>query len=67
MKKAVEELTTASHKLAEEIYKSGAEGAEGAQQAGAETETGTGEEEKDKEDVVEAELKKQIKIRSKRP
>ena len=56
MKKAVEELTTASHKLAEEIYKSGTAGAEGAQQTGPEAEAGAGEEEKDKEDVVEAEF-----------
>ena len=54
LKKAIEELTTASHKIAEEMYKSGAE----AQQPGAETaETGESEEaSKDKEDVVEAEF-----------
>ena len=52
--KAVEELTTASHKLAEEMYK---EGAEGAQQPGAEAAgTDTEEAQKDKEDVVEAEF-----------
>ena len=56
IKKAVEELTTTSHKLAEEMYKAGAgaEG-EGAQPAG-EAEAGAGEEEKEKEDVVEAEF-----------
>jgi len=55
LKKAVEELTTASHKLAEEMYKSGAAGAEGAQQAGPEA-AADAEEEKEKEDVVEAEF-----------
>ncbi len=57
LKKAVEELTTASHKIAEEMYKAGADGAE-AQQPGADT-TETDETEdasKDKEDVVEAEF-----------
>jgi molecular chaperone DnaK len=51
LKKAIEELTTASHKIAEEMYKSGAAGTE---QAGAEA--GTEEDQKDKEDVVEAEF-----------
>ncbi len=54
LKKAIEELTTASHKIAEEMYKSGAAGAE-AQQPGAETGE-TEEAPKDKEDVVEAEF-----------
>jgi molecular chaperone DnaK len=53
LKKAIEELTTASHKIAEEMYKAGADGAQ--QQAGAET-TGTEEAQKEKEDVVEAEF-----------
>jgi molecular chaperone DnaK len=53
LKKAVEELTTASHKLAEEIYKSESAGAEGGQQADPEA---AADEEKDKEDVVEAEF-----------
>jgi molecular chaperone DnaK len=53
LKKAIEELTTASHKIAEEMYKSGAEGA-GAEQPGAEA--GTEEDQKEKEDVVEAEF-----------
>ncbi|HDN94651.1 MAG TPA: molecular chaperone DnaK, partial [Nitrospirae bacterium] len=55
IKKAVEELTTTSHKLAEEIYKSKTE-KEGAQQSGTEAGAGTEEEGKDKEDVVEAEF-----------
>jgi molecular chaperone DnaK len=54
LKKAIEELTTASHKIAEEMYKSGEAGAE-AQQPGAETGE-TEEAPKDKEDVVEAEF-----------
>ena len=54
LKKAIEELTTASHKIAEEMYKEGAAGAE-AQQPGPETEE-TEEAPKDKEDVVEAEF-----------
>ena len=54
LKKAVEELTTASHKIAEEMYKTGETGAE-AQQPGAETGE-TEEAPKDKEDVVEAEF-----------
>ncbi|MEN8262362.1 MAG: molecular chaperone DnaK [Nitrospirota bacterium] len=54
LKKAVEELTTASHKIAEEMYKANAEGADAQQAAGAE---GQSEEaEKEKEDVVEAEF-----------
>jgi molecular chaperone DnaK len=53
LKKAIEELTTASHKIAEEMYKADADGAQ--QQAGAET-TGTEEAQKEKEDVVEAEF-----------
>jgi len=52
LKKAVEELTTASHKMAEEMYKAGQAGAE--QEAGAQA--GTEEAEPDKEDVVEAEF-----------
>lgn len=50
LKKAVEELTTASHKIAEEMYKAGAAG--GAEQAGA----AGAEEQKEKEDVVDAEF-----------
>ena len=53
IKKAVEDLTTTSHKLAEEMYKAGAEGNQSAGEAGA---AGSGGEEKDKEDVVEAEF-----------
>ncbi len=56
LKKAIEQLTTASHKIAEEMYKTGAAGAEaGAQQAKAGA-GGTEEAQKDKEDVVEAEF-----------
>ena len=51
LRKAIEELTTASHKIAEEMYKS--QGAE-AQQAGAGTSEGA--QQKEKEDVVEAEF-----------
>ena len=54
LKKAIEELTTASHKIAEEMYKAGAAGTE-AQQPGAETGE-TEEAPKDREDVVEAEF-----------
>jgi len=54
LKKAIEELTTASHKIAEEMYKGEAAGAE-AQQPGAETGE-TEEAPKDREDVVEAEF-----------
>ncbi|UCD36434.1 MAG: molecular chaperone DnaK [Nitrospiraceae bacterium] len=53
LKKAIEELTAASHKIAEEMYKAGAAGAgpeAGAGPAGAE------EPPKEKEDVVEAEF-----------
>jgi molecular chaperone DnaK len=54
LKKAVEELTTASHKIAEEMYKAGAAGSEAQQPDG---ESGATEEApKDKEDVVEAEF-----------
>ncbi len=54
LKKAIEELTTASHKIAEEMYKAGAAGA---QQAGAEAgAAGAEEAQKEKEDVVEAEF-----------
>ncbi len=53
LKKAVEELSTASHKIAEEMYKAGAADA-GAEQT-AEGAAGA-EEEKEKEDVVEAEF-----------
>ncbi|MEW6602637.1 MAG: Hsp70 family protein, partial [Nitrospirota bacterium] len=51
LKKAIEELTTASHKIAEEMYKAGAAagGAAGQQHD-------TGEAQKEKEDVVEAEF-----------
>ena len=52
LKKAVEELTSASHKIAEEMYKAGAAGEGAEQQAGA----GAEEAQKDKEDVVEAEF-----------
>jgi len=51
LRKAIEELTTASHKIAEEMYKAGA----GAQQA-AGAEAASQEPPKDKEDVVEAEF-----------
>lgn len=54
LKRAIEELTTASHKIAEEMYKTGAAGAGAADsQQGA---GGTEEEQKEKEDVVEAEF-----------
>jgi molecular chaperone DnaK len=52
LKKAVEELTTASHKIAEEMYKANASG-DGAQQAEGEQAAAEGPE---KEDVVEAEF-----------
>ncbi len=52
LKKAIEELTTASHKIAEEMYKAGA----GARQAAAGAETASQEPPKDKDDVVEAEF-----------
>lgn len=52
LKKAIEELTTASHKIAEEMYKAGAAGAQQAEGGGPSTE----EAQKDKEDVVEAEF-----------
>lgn len=55
LKKAVEELTTASHKIAEEMYKAGGAGAADAQQTTGEA-GGTEEEQKEKEDVVEAEF-----------
>ena len=55
MKKAKEELTTASHKIAEEMYKESAAGAEAGQQAEAGA-AGAEEEPKEKEDVVEAEF-----------
>jgi molecular chaperone DnaK len=51
LKKATDELTTASHKIAEEMYKS--KGAD-AQQAG--SGTAEGAQQKEKEDVVEAEF-----------
>jgi len=54
LKKAVEELTTASHKIAEEMYKAGAAGAQGAGQSG--EAPGSEESQKDKDDVVEAEF-----------
>jgi molecular chaperone DnaK len=54
LKKAVEELTTASHKIAEEMYKANAAGG-GAQQAEGE-QAAAEETEKEKEDVVEAEF-----------
>jgi molecular chaperone DnaK len=50
LRRAIEELTTASHKIAEEMYKAGAAGA---QQTGT---TGTDTSQKEKEDVVEAEF-----------
>jgi molecular chaperone DnaK len=58
LKKAVEELTTASHKIAEEMYKAGAtaggpEGTQAGAEAGA---AGSEEAQTDKEDVVEAEF-----------
>ena len=54
LKKAVEELTTASHKIAEEMYKGNTAGADAQQAAGAQGPTE--ETEKEKEDVVEAEF-----------
>jgi molecular chaperone DnaK len=56
LRSAITELTTASHKIAEEMYKaSQAEGAQ--QQAGAAPPPGEeGEEQKAKEDVVDAEF-----------
>jgi len=54
IKKATEELTTASHKIAEEMYKAGAAGDQGAQPSGGAA--GPEESPKDKEDVVEAEF-----------
>ncbi|MBI4682304.1 MAG: molecular chaperone DnaK [Nitrospirae bacterium] len=54
LKKAIEELTAASHKIAEEMYKAGAAGAGASgQQQGA---SGAEEAHKEKEDVVEAEF-----------
>jgi molecular chaperone DnaK len=53
LKKAIEELTTASHKIAEEMYKSSQAGA---QQQGAGAQSGAEGEQKDKEDVVDAEF-----------
>jgi molecular chaperone DnaK len=53
LKNAITELTTASHKMAEEMYK--AQGA-GAQQQAGETPPPQDEAQKDKEDVVEAEF-----------
>ena len=52
LKKAIEELTTASHKIAEEMYKSGAAGAQ--QEAG--EQAAPEEPQKEKEDVVDAEF-----------
>ena len=54
LKKAIEELTTASHKMAEEMYKTGAAGEQ--QQGADQTAGGTEEAPQDKEDVVEAEF-----------
>lgn len=57
LRKAIEELTSASHKMAEEMYKAGQAGAQ--QQAGGEAGAGTSEsagEQKEKEDVVDAEF-----------
>ncbi len=60
LKKAIEELTTASHKIAEEMYKTGAagDGADAQQTSGEEA---GAEDEKDKEDVVEAEFEESDK------
>ncbi|MCK5505483.1 MAG: Hsp70 family protein, partial [Thermodesulfovibrionia bacterium] len=52
LKKAIEELTTASHKIAEEMYKAGAAGAQ--QEAG--EQAAPEEPQKEKEDVVDAEF-----------
>ncbi len=52
LRKAIDELTTASHKIAEEMYKTGAAGE---QQAGAGPTSSEGAQ-KEKEDVVEAEF-----------
>jgi molecular chaperone DnaK len=57
LKKAIEELTAASHKIAEEMYKAGA--ADAQQSAG--EQAGTGETQKEKEDVVEAEFEDEDK------
>ncbi|HDH04448.1 MAG TPA: molecular chaperone DnaK [Nitrospirae bacterium] len=53
LKKAIEELTAASHKIAEEMYKAGGAGAAGTEQAAGEQAEET---QKEKEDVVEAEF-----------
>ncbi len=59
LKKAVEELTAVSHKIAEEMYKAGAGAADAGQSA---ADAGTGEEApKEKEDVVEAEFEDEDK------
>ncbi|MBI5409886.1 MAG: molecular chaperone DnaK [Nitrospirae bacterium] len=59
LRKAIDELTTASHKIAEEMYKAGAAGAQ--QQAGAGASEGV---KKEKEDVVEAEFEETDKKES---
>ncbi len=57
LKKANEELTTASHKIAEEMYKANGAGEEAQPQEGADAADADAEEEpKDKEDVVDAEF-----------
>jgi len=54
LKKAIEELTAASHKIAEEMYKAGA--AAGGEAGPQQEAGGAGEAQKEKEDVVEAEF-----------
>jgi len=56
IKKAIEELTTASHKIAEEMYKSQAAGAQQTGTASGTTGSSDGGGGKEKEDVVEAEF-----------
>jgi molecular chaperone DnaK len=55
LKKAIEELTTASHKIAEEMYKSSQAGTQ-QEGAGAGAQTGGETGQKDREDVVDAEF-----------
>lgn len=59
VKKAIEEVTSASHKMAEEMYKEAAQKAQQQQQQQTHTETGhqETEEQEKKEDVVDAEYK----------
>ena len=52
LRKAIDELTEASHKIAEELYKNGAAGAQQAEPGATSSESA----QKEKEDVVEAEF-----------